>query len=304
MALDLSKVKNRLESLKTNNTKAKHMWKPNKGKNVIRIIPYKFQVDNPFVELLFHYGINQKTYLSPSTFNRPDPIVELANKLKSTGDKEEWKEGRKLEPKMRVYVPILVRGAEQEGVKYWGMGKQVYQEILSIIADPDYGDITDVRQGRDLVVEFKPPEETGKTWGETTVRCKPNQSVAFDPSDAVVKDAVKNQVDILTFWPELSYDELAKVMDEWLNAPADGSTEGTAGAVPTDDDDETPAPQKSPIAAAKAAAAAAKAATSTQPATTTPATPPSATIEASATPAAKPTAQAVADEFDELFSKS
>lgn len=44
MALDLSKVKNRLESLKNTNTKAKHMWKPNKGKNVIRIIPYKFQV--------------------------------------------------------------------------------------------------------------------------------------------------------------------------------------------------------------------------------------------------------------------
>ena len=293
MALDLSKVKNRLESLKNTNTKAKHMWKPNKGKNVIRIIPYNVQADNPFVELLFHYGINQKTYLSPSTFNRPDPIVELSNKLKKTGDKEEWKEGRKLEPKMRVYVPILVRGAEQEGVKYWGMGKQVYQEILSIIADPDYGDITDVRNGRDLVVEFKPPEETGKTWGETTIRCKPNQSVAFDPSDAVVKEAVKNQTDILTFWPELSYDELTKVMDEWLNAPTEGSTDGAAGSVPSDDEDEQPT--KSPIAAAKAAAAAAKVVTPA-------AAPASATIEASAAPAPKPNAQAVADEFDELFS--
>lgn len=289
MALDLSKVKNRLESLKTTNTKAKHMWKPNKGKNVIRIIPYKFQPDNPFVELLFHYGINNKTYLSPSTFNRPDPIVELSNKLKKSGDKEEWKEGRKLEPKMRVYVPILVRGAESEGVKYWGMGKQVYQEILSIISDPDYGDITDVRTGRDLVVEFKTPEETGKSWGETTIRCKPNQSVAFDPSDAAVKDSVKNQVDILTFWPELSYDELAKVMDEWLNAPAEGASPDSAGAVPSDDDEEAPA-ARAPIAAAKAAAA-------SKPATA----PASATIEASSTPAPKPSAQAVADEFDELF---
>ena len=295
-ALDLSKVKSRLESLKTNNTKAKHMWKPNKGKNVIRIIPYKFQPDNPFVELLFHYAINQKTYLSPATFNRPDPIVELSNKLKKTGDKEEWKEGRKLEPKMRVYVPILVRGAEQEGVKYWGMGKQVYQEILSITSDPDYGDITDVRAGRDLVVEYKTPEETGKAWGESTIRCKPNQTAAFDPADAIVKEAVKNQVDILTFWPELSYEELTKVMDEWLNAPAEGTADGTAGAVPTDDDEETPA-QKSPIAAAKAAAAAAKVASDAPPAPM----PKSATIEATANPAPKPNAQAVADEFDDLF---
>lgn len=288
-ALDLSKIKSRLESLKTTNTKSKHMWKPNRGKNVIRIIPYKFQPDNPFVELLFHYGINDKTYLSPATFNRPDPIVEFANKLKKSGDKEEWKEGRKMEPKMRVYVPILVRGAEQEGVKYWGIGKQVYQEILSFISDPDYGDITDIRTGRDLVVDFKTPEDTGKSWGESSIRCKPNQSVAFDPADQVVKDSIKNQVDILTFWPELSYDELAKVMDEWLNAPADGAApDAAAGSVPADDDE--PAAPKSPIAAAKAAAAAA---TTTAPA--------SATIEAAATPAPKPTAKAVADEFDDLF---
>ena len=35
-----------------------------------------------------------------------------------------------MEPKMRTYVPILVRGAESEGVKFWGFGKQVYTELF------------------------------------------------------------------------------------------------------------------------------------------------------------------------------
>ena len=49
---------------------------------------------------------------------------------------------------------MIVRGEENEGVKYWGFGKTVYQELLSII-DPDYGDISDPVSGRDVVVEFK-----------------------------------------------------------------------------------------------------------------------------------------------------
>ena len=155
MALDISKLRNRLNSLSNNKSKSMIIWKPNPGKQVVRIVPYKFEPENPFIELKFHYGLNGKTFLSPDTFGRPDPIVEFASNLKSTGDKEDWKFGRNLEPKMRTFVPVIVRGEEQEGVRFWGFGKQVYQELLSIIADPDYGDITDIKGGRDILVEFK-----------------------------------------------------------------------------------------------------------------------------------------------------
>ena len=270
MALDLSKVKSRLESLKTTNSKSQHLWKPNPGKNVVRIVPYKHNPENPFIELLFHYGINNKTYLSPASFNRPDPIIEFANKLKKTGDKEEWKEGRKLEPKMRTYVPVLVRGAEAEGVKFWGMGKQVYQEILSIISDADYGDITDVKTGRDIVVDFKTAEEAGKSFPETTIRVKPNQTVAFDPTDKAILEKFKDQKNILELFPELSYEELSSIMTAWLNA---GDETATPAAVTDDDATATPeeeAPKTSPVAAS-----------GKKPATS---------------------AKAVADEFDDLFS--
>jgi len=231
MPLDLSKIKSRLDSLKSTTTKSTAVWKPNPGKNTIRIVPYAHNPENPFIELLFHYNMNGKTYLSPASFGRPDPIVEFANKLKKSGDKEEWKTGRKLEPKLRTYVPILVRGQESEGVKFWGMGKSVYQEILGIIADADYGDITDLRTGRDIVVEFKTAEETGKSFPETTIRVKPNQTPAFDASDTALKEKIKNQKNVTELFPELTYEELATVMDTWLNASSDGSNEEPAAAV-------------------------------------------------------------------------
>lgn len=278
MALDLSKVKSRLEALKTTSTKSTHLWKPSPGKQVVRIVPHlPHSPENPFIELYFHYNMNGKTYLSPSSFGRPDPIVEFANKLKQSKDKEEWKRGRALEPKMRTYVPIVVRGAEHEGVKFWGMGKSVYQEILSLIADPDYGDITDLKNGRDIVVEFKTAEETGKSFPETAIRVKPNQSPAFDPTDKNLVEKVKNQKNVTELFPELTYDELAAAMDAWLNQ-VDPDTDPASGG----EESATPAANAEEAAEEKATAEAVKSTTA------------KAAVKA-------PSNKDIADEFKDLF---
>jgi hypothetical protein len=224
MALDISKIKSRLNSLSNTNQKSNLLWKPNPGKQEVRIVPYKFQPDNPFIELKFHYNLNGKTYLSPDSFGRPDPIVEFAARLKRSGDKEEWKLARKLEPKMRTFAPIVVRGEEHEGVKFWGFGKQVYQELLSIMSDPDYGDFTDLANGRDVVVEFKTAEETGKQFPETSIRVKPNTKPAVDPTNKELLEKVANQTKILDLFPELTYDELKDVMNNWLH-PENGDSQ-------------------------------------------------------------------------------
>jgi len=226
MAVDLSKLKNRLSSLTSKNNQTQLLWKPKAGEQVIRIVPYKYQPDNPFIELKFHYGIggkdsggNQvnKTYLSPDTFHRPDPIVEFSNRLKKNGSKEDWRRGKDMEPKMRTFVPVIVRGEEELGVRFWGFGKQVYQDILSFMADPDYGDITDLLNGKDVTVIFTTAEKSGKNFPETTIRVKPKTTPAVDPTNSALVEALKNQVNILDLFPEPTYDELKNAMNAWLN---------------------------------------------------------------------------------------
>ena len=162
--MDLNAIKNRLSQLQTTNNKNIKLMETSTGYSSVRIVPYKFNKDNPFIELYFHYDLGGKNYLSPISFGRPDPIEEFAQKLKSTGSKDDYRLGRKVEAKMRTFAPVVVRGEESQGVKFWGFGKTVYQELLSIIADPDYGDITDATNGRDVAVEFKTAEETGKSF--------------------------------------------------------------------------------------------------------------------------------------------
>ena len=175
-----------LSQLQQSNQRTTNLWKPSPGKTQIRIVPYKFNKDNPFIELYFHYDLGGKNYLSPISFGRPDPIEEFSTKLKNTGNKEDYQLGKKLEAKLRTFVPVIVRGEENEGVKFWGFGKTVYQELLGFISDPDYGDISDPTNGRDVVVEFHTAEETGKSFPSTTIRVKPNVTPVSDNKEVIV----------------------------------------------------------------------------------------------------------------------
>ena len=223
--MDINAVKKRLAQLQTSTTRSTNLWKPQPGKTQIRIIPYKLNTDTPFIELFFHYDLGGKSFLSPTSFGRPDPIEEFADKLKQSGNREDWRLGKKLESKLRTFAPVVVRGEEKDGTKFWGFGKTVYQELLSIIADPDYGDISDPINGRDVVVEFKTAEETGASFPKTSIRVKPNQ-IPITEDKAVLTDLLDNQKDITEVYNELTYDELAEALGDWLN-PSDGEEETT-----------------------------------------------------------------------------
>ena len=237
--MDLNAIKNRLNQLQTTNNRTSNLWKPSPGSQVLRIVPYKFNKDNPFIELYFHYDLGGKNYLSPISFGRPDPIEEFAQKLKSTGSKDDYRLGRKIEAKMRTYAPVVVRGEENQGVKFWGFGKTVYQELLSIIADPDYGDITDTTSGRDIAVEFKTAEETGKSFPSTSIRVKPNQTPITEDK-AVLESILSNQSDLTELYTEPTYDELKEVLANYLNPNDESETTTTTATSATTT--QTPSP--------------------------------------------------------------
>jgi|TARA_R110000803_G_scaffold82998_2_gene149183 hypothetical protein len=213
--MDLNAIKNRLSQLQTTTNRTSNLWKPQPGNQLVRIVPYKFNKDNPFIELYFHYDLGGKNYLSPISFGRPDPIEEFAQKLKSTGSKEDYRLGKKVEAKMRTYAPVVVRGEENQGVKFWGFGKTVYQELLSIIADPDYGDITDQVSGRDIAVVFKTAEETGKSFPSTSIRVKPNQTPITEDA-SLLETLTENQKNITDIYQEQSYDDLTQALNDYL----------------------------------------------------------------------------------------
>jgi hypothetical protein len=218
MSLNIAALKAKLNQFTKQGNTSDALWKPTEGKHVIRIVPWKENRENPFIELYFHY-LGNKTHLSPTSYGNRDPIMEFAEALAAGGTKDDWAQARPFRPKLRTFVPIVVRGEESKGVRFMSFGKTVYQELLSIIADPDYGDITDVKNGRDIVVEYVPQEKSDTNFAKTMVRPKPNQTPVANDADTIQK-FLTEQPDIRSIFKEPSYEELKVALERYLDPSA------------------------------------------------------------------------------------
>ncbi len=236
MALDLDAIRAKLNKLSGATSKRNTMWRPQEGEEAtVRLLSFPDNDGQPFQERWFYYNIgNNPGLLAPYQFGKPDPIQELINKLREDASKESYDLAKKLYPKMRVYAPVLVRGEEDKGIRVWAFGKTVYQTLLNIMLDEDYGDITDPADGRDVkVVCTKAP---GRMWASTEVRPRGRSSVLSENTETATSwiNSIPSLDDMYTL---KSYEELEKIVNDWLSGE-DGSSDSddfsTRGGSSTD----------------------------------------------------------------------
>lgn len=250
MAINFDAIRKRLDNLSGNTKKSSSSWKPKEGEEyTVRLLSFPNNDGQPFKELWFYYNIgNNPGLLTPNQFGKPDPIQELITKLRTEGTKESYELAKKLYPKMRCYAAVIVRGEEDKGVQIWGFGKQVYQALLGIMLDEDYGDITDPESGRDVKVKcFKPQ---GKKFAETEVMPRGKAS-ALSSNAATAKQWLESIPDVNKMFELKSYDELTKIVNDWVEGGMPTESDGTSrggdnkvAAAAADDEDDSPPPSK------------------------------------------------------------
>ena len=224
--MDLNAIKNRLEQMNKqtsyNSGGGKSLfWKPSVGKEVVRVVPNKYNKQFPFTEMLFYYGIGQRVMASPQNWGEKDPIQEFTKQLRQSGDKENWRLAKKLDAKTRIFAPIVVRGEEDEGIKLWQFGKQVYQDFLNMASDEEIGDFTDIVGGRDIKLTTVGPEVTGTPYNKTSVGPSLKTS-ALTGDDVTAKNLLENQPNPLEVFKRFTFDEVKAALQEYLS---DGETQ-------------------------------------------------------------------------------
>lgn len=228
MAINLDAIRNKLNQLSGQNSKRNTTWRPQEGEESnVRILSFPDNDGQPFKERWFYYNIgNNPGLLAPYQFGKPDPIQELITKLRDDGSKESYELAKKLYPKMRCYAPVVVRNEEEKGVRIWAFGKTVYQSLLNIMLDEDYGDITDPKTGRDVkVVCTKPP---GRMWATTDVRPRGKQSPLSETASKA-KEWIGAIPDLDDMYALKSYEELEKLVNDWLNGDSDDQSSESTG---------------------------------------------------------------------------
>lgn len=199
-------------------------WRPTikDGPKKIRFVPTAD--GDPFKMLFFHYpkprleGHGGFLCLKKN-YNAKCPLCEFANKAwqkYEEGDKTEdgWKDlfkGFAAGRQPRVFAPVLVRGEEEKGVRWWGFSHTVWNKLKAIMRDPDYGDITDIFEGTDLTVEVTKPK--ANSYQETDIRPARKASKLIEDEDMIM-DLLKTIPDFDDLHKRLSAKEMQAIIDE------------------------------------------------------------------------------------------
>ena len=221
--MDLNKIKSRLDNLnqasKPKQTEKKDYtlvyWKPKaEGKYQIRFVPSKINKDNPFQEIFMHYGVGKYPIVALTNWGEDDPIVEFSKKLRKSSESENWRLAKQLDPKMRVFAPVIVRGEEDKGVRLFEFSKTIYMELLSIADDEDYGDFTDVAEGFDFVVNASKVQD--RPGFALSLRPKPKQTPLSEDASQITT-WLENQPILLEERYKYTYDKLKEELQNFIS---------------------------------------------------------------------------------------
>ena len=237
--MDINAIKQRLSSLQSSGAKkekvdySKYYWKPKaEGKYQIRVVPSVLNKSNPFQEVFVHYGFSKFPIYALTNWGEKDPIVEFAKSLRTTQEKENWQLAKKLDPKMRVFAPVVVRGEEEKGVRLWEFGKEIYMQLLGIAEDEDYGDFTDINEGRDFTVDVVTGDIGGRQGLKSSIRVKPKTSPLGSDKETI-KTWLTEQPNVLELQRKTSFDDLKSILANFLNPEEEETV-----AVEVDEDED------------------------------------------------------------------
>lgn len=183
MGIDLAKMKAKRDALENRGDSKTVFWRPEDGEQTIRILPPSD--GDPFKEFWFHYNLGKNPgFLSPKkNFGESDPLDDFIRQLYKDGSEESVKMAKNLSARQRFFSAVIVRGEEDKGPRLWGFGKMAYKELLNLVLNPDYGDITDVAEGTDLVINYGKP--AGAQFPQTAITPRRRPSALSENEDEV-----------------------------------------------------------------------------------------------------------------------
>lgn len=208
----LTKMRERMNQSKhKSQTSSGNFWKPDEGKSVIRILPPVGKMGFFWQEVGKHSLSDDVTVICPNFTTDgelPCPICEASHEAYIAKDKEL---GGQLKVRRYYYMSVMVRTQDDNDKMKWDgpfsytPGVKLFENLSSIVADPEYGDVSDAQNGYTLKLT------RNGTGMDTTYQVMPSR----DPSplasnEEELKEILGKAVDHSAILDSLpSYEELS-----------------------------------------------------------------------------------------------
>jgi len=237
------------------------LFKLPEGSTRIRVLPgiEPGSVDKDFFcKSIVHYFVSPTNpkipVISPKSKN-PNAKCPLYNKvqeLKSSSSPADNAEATKLRGQTRYYLGVIPREGEDAGkIMVYPAPKAIFTKILTLMEDPEYGDVTSPTEGREL--KFI---RTGK--GKETrydVMASPKVTPITHDEEELAQ-ILENQPELWRYREAPEYDEIVKFMNGEITQFTTGGfavkRASTVAATPTEEESEeedefaAPAPAPAP----------------------------------------------------------
>lgn len=235
MGLDLDAIRKKLASMKSG--RAKRLKIVDDKVFNLRIISFPDNDGQPFKERAIYEIGKEWNLLAPSQFDKPDPIKEFTDQLRSRDGKsedqakEDWELAKKLFAKVKTHAIVVDRDNEAQGPIIWTFTSAVSQRLYEILLNEDYGDITDVKAGYDLRVS-RTTEKNG--FKKYTIDPRPKVSPLHKDADKA-KEWLDALPSVDGLYKEKSYKELEDILKKFVESG--GDDEGAKGKKDDEDDE-------------------------------------------------------------------
>lgn len=197
----------------------------------IRIVPPAIEGMKAYQKLDLHWNVGaSKLVVCPSQYGRPCPICNHVNSVNNNSNSTDAQKeaAKKMQKRTRHFLPIIVRGKEHEGPKWWGFPKTVLNSISGFFKSKHYGDISDVYQGNDLTITYPHDADT------VAIMPIPVKSVLYSNEDGTPNEKgilkLREMVQPLNeVFIELPEDAINKILDKALPNRSVNSSQNNTG---------------------------------------------------------------------------
>ena len=118
-------------------------------------------------------------------------------------------------------------GKKTSGVRVWGYGKTIYETLLGLVLNPDYGDVTDVDDGVDFTLTYTLPKTKG-AFPQTNLVPK-RKSSALAKTKGAIKEVLEAVPEIATLFQRKSPADVKAILESFLDPAAGPFTEDSSG---------------------------------------------------------------------------
>lgn len=214
---------------------------------VVKIVTNKFNLEDPFTELYFHYGLpGLMSALCPRKMNNePCPACEFGwtvlEKYKETRLEKDRKPLDVLMPNVRIFAPVVVMEEEQKRTRLWGFSPTIHRKLLSCIVEfAEEGiDITDPEKSPEFKITVQSKAKTKKSFN--TIDIDPVKKglsylitkLANKGDVAEILDSCPNVTDI---YEPKTHEEISEAVDKYAQGSAPVTSDSSSESTGTEKD--------------------------------------------------------------------